>query len=75
MLRIFRKNKKNPGEVQDVQLRPAEQSGQDLLEQRLEDTRRQLGKRLGALLSNRSAIDEELLEAIETTLITSDIGV
>ena len=75
MLRIFRKNKQKPGEVQDVQLRPAEQSGQDLLEQRLEDTRRQLGKRLGALLANRSAIDEELLEAIETTLITSDIGV
>ena len=75
MLRIFRKNKKKPGEVQDVQLRPAEQSGQDLLEQRLEDTRRQLGKRLGALLSNRSSIDAELLEAIETTLITSDIGV
>ena len=75
MLRIFRKNKKKPGEVQDVQLRPAERSGQDLLEQRLEDTRRQLGKRLGALLSKRSAIDEELLEEIETTLITSDIGV
>ena len=75
MLRIFRKNKKKPGEVQDVQLRPAEQAGQDLLEQRLEDTRKRLGKKLGALLSKRSAIDEELLEAIETTLITSDIGV
>jgi fused signal recognition particle receptor len=75
MLRIFRKNKKKPGEVQDVQLRPAEQSGQDPLDQRLQDTRRQLGKRLGALLSNRSSIDEELLEEIETTLITSDIGV
>jgi len=46
MLRIFRKNKKSPGAVQDVQLRPAEQSGQDPLEQRLQDTRRQLGKRL-----------------------------
>ena len=75
MLRIFRKNKQKPGEVQDVQLRPAEQAGQDLLEQRLEDTRKRLGKKLGALLSKRSAIDEELLEAIETTLITSDIGV
>jgi hypothetical protein len=31
MLRIFRKNKKKPGAVQDVQLRPAEQSGQDAL--------------------------------------------
>jgi len=75
MLRIFRKNKSKPGAVQDVQLRPAEQSGQDPLERRLEDTRRQLGKRLGALLSNRSAIDEDLLDEIETTLITSDIGV
>jgi len=75
MLRIFRKNKKKPGEVQDVQLRPAEQSGQDPLEARLEDTRKQLGKRLGALLNNRSSIDEDLLDEIETTLITADIGV
>jgi len=75
MLRIFRKNKKKPGAVQDVQLRPAEQSGADPLEQRLEDTRRQLGQRLGALLTGRSTIDESLLDEIETTLITSDIGV
>jgi fused signal recognition particle receptor len=75
MLRIFRKNKKKPGAVLDVQLRPAEQSGQDPLELRLEDTRRQLGKRLGALLTNRNSIDEDLLDEIETTLITSDIGV
>jgi len=75
MLRIFRKNRKKPGEVQDVQLRPAEQSGQDPLEARLKDTRKQLGKRLGALLSNRSSIDEDLLHEIETTLITADIGV
>jgi fused signal recognition particle receptor len=75
MLRIFRKNKKKPGAVQDVQLRPAEQSGADPLEQRLEDTRRQLGQRLGALLTGRSTIDDSLLDEIETTLITSDIGV
>jgi len=75
MLRIFRKNRKKPGAVQDVQLRPAEQSGVDPLEQRLEDTRRQLGQRLGALLSGRSTIDDSLLDEIETTLITSDIGV
>ncbi|MFC1695706.1 hypothetical protein ACFL1C_06230 [Pseudomonadota bacterium] len=47
MLRIFRKNKNKPGAVQDVQLRPAETSGQDALELRLEDTRRQLGRRGG----------------------------
>jgi len=75
MLRIFRKNRKKPGAVQDVQLRPAEQWGADPLEQRLEDTRRQLGLRLGALLTGRSTIDDSLLDEIETTLITSDIGV
>ena len=75
MFRIFRKNKKTPGAVQDVQLRPAEQSDADPLEQRLEETRRQLGKRLGGLLAGRSTVDEDLLDEIETTLITSDIGV
>ena len=75
MFRIFRKNKQKAGAVQDVQLRPIEQSGVDPLEQRLEDTRRQLGKRLGSLLTGRTAVDEDLLDEIETTLITSDIGV
>jgi fused signal recognition particle receptor len=75
MFRIFRKNRQQPGAVQDVQLRPAEQAGEDALERRLEDTRRQLGRRLGALLAGRSGIDEDLLDEIETTLITADIGV
>ena len=75
MFRIFRKNKQKAGAVQDVQVRPIEQSGVDPLEQRLEDTRRQLGKRLGGLLAGRSSVDEDLLDEIETTLITSDIGV
>jgi len=75
MLRIFRKNRKKPGAVQDVQLRPVEQSGVDPLERRLEVTRRQLGQRLGALLTGRTRIDEDLLDEIETTLVTSDIGI
>jgi fused signal recognition particle receptor len=74
MFRIFRKSKQTPGAVEDVQLRPAEQAGQAALEQRLEDTRRQLGQRLASLFSGRAQIDEDLLEAIETTLITADIG-
>ena len=53
MFRIFRKNKQKTGAVQDVQVRPIEQSDVDPLEQRLEDTRRQLGKRLGGLLAAR----------------------
>jgi fused signal recognition particle receptor len=75
MLRIFRKNRNKPGAVQDVQLRPAERSGEDPLEQRLEETREKLGKRLGALLSHRSSVDDDLLDEIETTLISSDISV
>jgi fused signal recognition particle receptor len=74
MFRIFRKNKNRPGEVQDLQLRPAEQAGEDALDQRLEDTRKQLGKRLGDLFSASTSIDENLLEEIETTLIMADIS-
>lgn len=75
MLRIFRKNRNKPGAVQDVQLRPVERAGEEALDKRLEDTRLQLGKRLGDLLSGRTRVDEDLLDEIETTLITSDIGV
>ncbi len=75
MFRIFRKKNQRTGELQDVQLRPAEQAGVDLLEQRLEDSRRTIGKRLKALVSGHSEISEDLLEELETTLITADVGV
>ncbi|MEJ8567229.1 signal recognition particle-docking protein FtsY [Elongatibacter sediminis] len=74
MFRIFRKNRKTPGAVEGVQLRPAEKAGEEALDQRLEDTRRQLGNRLRGLFSGRTEIDQALLEEIEDTLITSDIG-
>ncbi len=75
MLRIFRKNKQQPGQLQDVQLRPAEQGGEAALEQRLQDSRRQFGSRLKALLSSQPNIDANLLEELETTLLTADVGV
>ena len=78
MFRIFRKNKNRPGEVQDVQLRPSERMGgqaaAEALEQRLENSRKQLGQRLGQLFSTRTAIDEDLLQEIEATLISADIS-
>lgn len=80
MFRIFRKNKKTPGAVDGVQLRPIEQgtdqaSGQNAaLEERLADTQNQMGKRLTALFSGRTGIDNELMDEIETTLITADLG-
>jgi fused signal recognition particle receptor len=78
MFRIFRKNKQNKGAVEGVQLRPIEQggdaAGNAALEQRLQDTQDKMGKRLGALFKGRSSIDDELMDEIETTLITADLG-
>lgn len=74
MFRIFRKNKNRPGAVQDVQLRPVEQGGKATLDERLEDTRKQLGKRLTELFSSQANVNEALLDEIETTLITADVG-
>ncbi len=78
MFRIFRKNKKRSGAVEGVQLRPIEQAGADAgkaaLDQRLQDSQDKVGKRLSALFSSRSRIDEELMDEIETTLITADLG-
>ena len=75
MFRIFRKVKNRPGAVQDLQLRPVEQAGKAALDARLEDTRKQLGQRLIALFSGQASVNEALLDEIETTLITADIGV
>jgi fused signal recognition particle receptor len=75
MFRIFRKKNKHTGELQDVQLRPVEQSGVDPLEKRLEDSRRTIGKRLKEAVGGHSNINEDLLEELETTLLTADIGV
>jgi fused signal recognition particle receptor len=75
MFRIFRKKNKKTGELQDVQLRPVEQSGVDPLEKRLEDSRRTIGKRLKELVSGHSEVNEDLLEELETTLLTADVGV
>jgi fused signal recognition particle receptor len=75
VFRIFRKKDRQPGELQDVQLRPAEQSGVDLLEKRLEESRRTIGKRLKDLVSGHTDVNEDLLEELETTLLTADIGV
>ena len=75
MFRIFKKRKDDSGKLADVQLRPVEKSGVDPLAQRLERTRSGLGARLSAALAGKNQVDEDLLEEIETALITSDIGI
>jgi fused signal recognition particle receptor len=75
MFRIFKKKSKTSGELQDVQLRPVEQSGVDPLEKLLGDSRNTIGKRLKTLVGGHSDINEDLLEELETTLLTADVGV
>ena len=75
MFRIFKKKNRTSSELQDVQLRPVEQSGVDPLEKLLGDSRNTIGKRLKSLVSGYSDIDEDLLEELETTLLTADVGV
>ena len=75
MFRIFRKKNKTTGELQDVQLRPVEQTGVDPLEKLLETSRHTIGKRLKTLVSGHNNINEDLLDELETTLLTADVGV
>jgi len=75
MFRIFKKKNKQPGELLDVQLRPVEQTGVDPLEKLLGDSRKTIGKRLKTLVSGHREINEDLLDELETTLLTADVGV
>jgi fused signal recognition particle receptor len=62
MFRLFRKDRKKPED------QPAVEAG-------LEVTRRQLDNQLSDAIRHAKRIDEELYEAIESALITSDFGV
>ncbi|NBB92055.1 MAG: signal recognition particle-docking protein FtsY [Gammaproteobacteria bacterium] len=73
MFSIFKRKKSGKG-VETTQVRPAEQSGVDPLEKRLERTRSSLGGLFG-LIGSAERIDEDLIEEIETTLLTADVGV
>jgi fused signal recognition particle receptor len=80
LFRIFKKKKDAKGQtqtgaLQDVQLRPVEQAGAEALDDRLERSRSQFGQKLKTLISSHSALDEDLLEELETTLLTADVGV
>jgi len=80
MFRIFKKKKDakgqaQQGQLQNVQLRPVEQAGAEPLDDRLERSRSAFGQKLQAILSAHPALDEDLLEELETTLLTADVGV
>ena len=73
MFSIFRRKKSGPG-LETTPVRPVEKSGVDPLEARLERTRSSLSGLFG-LIGQASQIDEALIEEIETTLLTADMGV
>jgi len=73
MFSIFRRKKSGAG-VEATAVRPSEQSGQDPLESRLERSRASLSE-LFRLIGGASQVDEDLIEEIETTLLTADLGV
>ncbi|OAB60691.1 cell division protein FtsY [Leptolyngbya valderiana BDU 20041] len=73
MFSIFRRKKSGAG-VESTAVRPAEQSGQDPLESRLERSRASLSE-LFRLIGGASQVDQELIEEIETTLLTADLGI
>ena len=73
MFSIFKRKKSGKG-VESTQVRPVEKSNADPLEQRLERTRSSLGSLFG-LIGAAERIDEDLIEEIETTLLTADVGV
>lgn len=62
MFKFFRKDRQKPED-------------QPVVDAGLKVTRQQLDNRLGALIADAKSIDEDLFEAIETALITSDFGV
>lgn len=73
MFSIFRRKKSGHG-VEAQTRRPIEDSGVDPLENRLGRTRSSLSHLFG-LLQQAEAIDESLIEEIETTLLMADLGV
>jgi fused signal recognition particle receptor len=75
MFRIFRKKKDQSGQLQEEQLRPVEQAGEEALEQRLEDSRRQFGQQLKTLLASHDSLGEDLFDDFEMALLTADVGV
>lgn len=83
MFRIFKKRKDTAGQapgqalgqLQEEQLRPAEQAGEDALDERLQDSRRQFGQQLKTLLASHDQINEALFDDLETALLTADVGV
>jgi len=72
MFSIFRRKKTGGLEKAEVVEKP--QTGQDPLEARLGRTRAHLADLFGMVRSS-SSIDDALLEDIETTLLTADLGV
>lgn len=72
MFRIFRKRKDREPEATSVSARPGQQ---EAFNQSLERARRQLGEQLRQILQSAEKVDEDLLDELETVLLSADLGV
>ena len=72
MFRIFRKRKDQQLESAQVASRPGQE---EAFKASLERARNQLGAQLQQLVDDSTDIDEDLLEELETVLISADLGV
>lgn len=73
MFSIFRRNKSGTG-LEKAEFVEKPQSGQDPLESRLARTRASLGALFG-VIGRSTRIDRDLLDDVETALLTADLGV
>jgi fused signal recognition particle receptor len=77
-LNMFGFGKRKKSEVQSTEEKPADEVKRGLfsrLQERLSRTRRNLTDGLANLVMGRKTIDEDLLEELETLLLTADVGV
>lgn len=72
MFRIFRKRKDREPEATSVSARPGQQ---EVFNQSLERARRQLGEQLRQILQSAEKVDDDLLDELETVLLSADLGV
>lgn len=87
MIKWFRKNNsetpensdkliESQADVREEELLPAEKKGLfSRLKSGLSKTRKQVGERIGRLVLGKKQVDAELLEELETLLLTADLGV
>ena len=72
MFRLFKRRK---DQLETTEHQPSAAAGVKRVEAGLADTRKRFASQLHAVVADAEAIDENLLEALETVLLTADLGI